>query len=309
MKLLHTRAIILACAAIVTATPGRAQSPRDRLLVNTTWLKQHLKDPDLVLLQVGDAKEYISEHIAGARFIGMEDLAAPHDHANMKPGELTLELPTAEAARAKLESFGVSDKSRIVVYYGNDWVSPTTRIVLDLDWLGLSDRVSVLDGGMQEWKKQGGAVTAEAPRAARAGKLSVRPVKSVTVDYAWVREHLTDPQYRFIDARARVFYDGVEGRGRKGHIAGATSLPFTEMADDGNHFKSAAELKALFEQAGYKPGQTIVAYCHVGQQGTAVVFAARTLGYNVLLYDGSYTDWETHADAPVENPATPKASQ
>jgi thiosulfate/3-mercaptopyruvate sulfurtransferase len=102
-----------------------------------------------------------------------------------------------------------------------------------------------------------------------------------------------------------VFYDGVEagGDGRKGHIAGAVSIPFTSVFNDSLRLRSPAELRTIFERAGVAPGDTVVAYCHIGQQATAVVFAARVLGHPVRLYDGSFQDWARRPDFPVENPA------
>ncbi|MGH7471036.1 MAG: sulfurtransferase [Longimicrobiales bacterium] len=268
--------------------------------MNTAWLKAHLQDPDLVLLHVGEKPEYDATHIAGAHFITMADLAAPRP-ADPATGEV-LELPTPEAARAKLEAFGVTDRSRIIVYFGKDWVSPTTRIIFTLDWLGLGDRVSLLDGGMPAWQRDGGAVTADAP-ASKAGKLSVRPVKDLTVTKEWVSENGTRDRIALVDARSASFYDGVQsGRVKKGHIPGARSLPFEKpYSSDTNVLKTASELEQLFASAGIKPGDTVVGYCHIGQQATAMLFAARTLGYKVLLYDGSFTNWEKH-DLPVVVP-------
>ena len=299
---------ILALTVMVAGAP--VTGSRDQLLVDANWLKKHINDRNIVLLHVGDRKEYDREHIPGARFIGMQDVAAPHDMS--KPmdhsKELILELPTAEAARAKLQALGISDNSRIIVYYGNDWVSPSTRIIFTLNWLGLGDRTSLLDGGMKSWKAAGGSVTAEVPTPT-AGKLSAKPLKNSVVDVAFVRANLENPKFAIIDARTRNFYDGVSEGTRPGHIKGAGSLPFVEVAGDGEIWKSPEELKALFARAGYKQGQTIIAYCHIGQQATAVVFAARTLGYPVFLYDGSYTQWELIADAPIEKGAPAKAAQ
>ncbi len=67
-------------------------------------------------------------------------------------------------------------------------------------------------------------------------------------------------------------------------------------------WKSAQEIEAIFARAGVKRGDTVVAYCHIGQQATATIFAAQTLGYSVLLYDGSFEDWARRG-LPVENPA------
>jgi thiosulfate/3-mercaptopyruvate sulfurtransferase len=277
---------------------GAAQS-RERLLVNATWLKAHLHDADLVLLHVGEKAEYDAAHIPGAHYITMADLSAPRP-ADPGAGEI-LELPTPETARAKLESLGVSDRSRVIVYFGKDWVSPATRIIFTLDWLGLGERVSMLDGGLPAWRSEGGAVTADLPTSG-PGKLSGGPVKSLTVTKEWVNENRSRAGIALVDARAASFYDGVQsGRIKKGHIPGAKSLPFTTPYDDSNVLKSADELKKIFTNAGIKPGDTVVGYCHIGQQATAMLFAARTLGYHVLLYDGSFTNWEKH-DLPVAVP-------
>jgi thiosulfate/3-mercaptopyruvate sulfurtransferase len=124
-----------------------------------------------------------------------------------------------------------------------------------------------------------------------------------------VREQATTKGHALIDARDASFYDGVQSGGRRpeapkfGHIPGAFSLPFTELTNDGLMLRSADELQARFAKAGVKAGDTVIGYCHIGQQATAMLFAARTLGLKVLLYDGSFEDWSGHPDYPLENPA------
>jgi thiosulfate/3-mercaptopyruvate sulfurtransferase len=109
-----------------------------------------------------------------------------------------------------------------------------------------------------------------------------------------------------IDARDRVFYDGLQPGGRPptpGHIPGAHSLPFSSVFNDETGFLlPAAELEALFTKAGVKPGATVIGYCHIGQQATAMLFAARSLGHPVKLYDGSFEEWSQRG-LPVVNPA------
>ena len=73
--------------------------------------------------------------------------------------------------------------------------------------------------------------------------------------------------------------------------SGTLSVPFTSVWDDHNALLSADELTARFTKAGVKPTDTVIGYCHIGQQATTLLFAARTLGYRVLLYDGSFEDW------------------
>lgn len=122
-----------------------------------------------------------------------------------------------------------------------------------------------------------------------------------------MKSNVGKPGIAVVDGRSASFYDGVQtGQGmhaphKTGHIAGATSIPFTEVTGDDLKLKSRAELEALFTKAGVKPGDTVVGYCHVGQQATGMLFAARTLGHKVLLYDGSMEDWSLHGEAfPVE---------
>ena len=283
---------------ILTASLATAQTPAP-LLVDVEWLSQHLTDRDLVVLHVGDDGEYRREHIPGARLITEEDLSRPHNHGNMK--DMMLELPDDATLRAKVSRFGISDTSRIVAYFGKDGlVQSATRIVFTLDYLGLGARTSLLNGGLPEWKRAGKPVTAMIPAPAR-GTLSMPTHDNLVVDAAFVASVPSRQGFKLIDARAPVFYKGVEPtmNGKAGHIHGAINIPFTDVTDT-NFMFDRARLAALFERAGVKTGDTIVAYCHVGQQATAVIFAARLLGHSVMLYDGAFQDWAVNDRGPVE---------
>jgi thiosulfate/3-mercaptopyruvate sulfurtransferase len=138
------------------------------------------------------------------------------------------------------------------------------------------------------------------PPAAR-GNLATPAHEKLVADAAFVSSVPSRQGYKLIDARAPSFYKGVEPtmNGKAGHIRGAINIPFTDVTDTNSMF-DRDRLSALFERAGVKRGDTIVAYCHVGQQATAVIFAARLLGHPVMLYDGAFQDWAVNDRGPVE---------
>jgi len=100
---------------------------RESLIISTEWLAKHLNDDSLVLLQVGEKSEYTAGHIPGAQFIQLADISTPRGQG------LTLELPSVDQLKTTFEKLGVTDKSRIVVYFTKDWVTPTARVFMTLD--------------------------------------------------------------------------------------------------------------------------------------------------------------------------------
>ncbi|MBZ5536246.1 MAG: sulfurtransferase [Acidobacteriia bacterium] len=273
---------------------SRESSDRSSLLVSTTWLADHLKDPSLVLIQIGPKEGYEAGHIAGARFLSLMDISTPSGKG------LTLELPKVDELKSTLEGLGISNNSRIVLYYGTDWVSPTTRVFFTLDYLGLGDRTSILDGGLPVWRAEGHPVTKELPKV-QQGSLTPHPRPSVVVDAAWVSSNLNNHSVAIIDARAPEYYSGTSaGKIRRaGHIPGAMNVPYSSLLDDSNKLKTPDELRAAFLAANIKPDSHIVSYCHIGQQATVVYFVARYLGYEPSLYDGSFEDWSARTELPV----------
>ena len=306
MLLAHTVFVFLAHTAALPFTAAAPASPRDGLVVSTTWLSEHLKDPNLVLLHVGDKGEYDTAHIPGARFVSLQDISVSDRSGN----GLILEMLPADTLRERLAAYGISDTSRIVAYFGKDWVSPTTRLMFTLDYAGLGAQSSLLDGGQPAWTRAGQAVTAVVPEI-KTGALSALKIQPLVVNRDYVRDHLGKAGQAVVDGRGTSLYDGTQTGGgkdrphRTGHIAGAGSFPFNETTDDALLLRSPDELKTRLEKAGAKPGDTVIGYCHIGQQATAMLFAARTLGYRVLLYDGSFEDWSRYPELPVVNPSEP----
>ena len=296
-------------ALVALPSPCVAQVPnassRDKLVVTPAWLAQHLHDPDLVVLQVGVKETYDKGHIPGARFGDWMQLHT----MNMQPGALTLEMPTAAELHDALESFGISDSSRVVVYASDGYWSPSTRFVLTLDYAGLAN-VSYLDGGLKGWVEAGQALSTDTPLA-KKGTLAPLKLRPVIVDAAFVQAHQGKSGFAIVDARNTEFFDGTKAGGQRGqtpklgHIPGAVSAPFNTFASDDGRLKSNEEIAAIFTKAGVKQGDTVIGYCHIGQQATAMLFAARSVGYNVVLYDGSFEDWNAR-NLPLEVPKKDK---
>lgn len=285
----------LFAAALMTATGAEAAGPRDQLLVTSTWLSEHKTDKDVVILHVGTAAGYQAAHIPGAHLVDQNGLTVK------SPEGLITELPPAEELRTQMQALGISDRSHVIVYSENEGIARATRIILTLDSAGFGEHASLLDGGLKGWQSAGLTTTAEAPPAT-AVVLSPLKMQSRIVTADYVQSHMKAPRTVIIDARASEFYNGekagMEGAAL-GHVAGAHSLPFTSVYDAQGKVKSPEELKALFIQAGVQPGDHVIAYCHIGIQATAVIFAARTLGMDAVLYDGSFQDWSQRG-LPVE---------
>jgi thiosulfate/3-mercaptopyruvate sulfurtransferase len=274
------------------AEPSAAREP---MLVTVDWLGDHLNDPSLILLQIGDKKDYDSGHIPGAQFLEYQSISTPHGQG------LMLELLPVEQLVSVFEGLGVSNRSHIILYFGTNWVTPTTRVYWTLDYLGLGDRTSILNGGLVAWQATHHRVSTEVKQPAK-GSITPAVRKEIVADAPWVSGHLHQPAVTIIDARTHEFYNGSQSDGnpRSGHIPGATSLSYLDVVDqDNNKFKSPDTLKDLFRAAGLKPGNLMVSYCHIGQRATVLYFTAKMLGYDAKMYDGSWEDWSHRKDLPI----------
>lgn len=305
--MLNRRSSATAFAAVLLAAANAggqvARDPRAALLISPAALAERMKSPNLVLLHVGDRAQYDSAHIKGAHYVSLQDISISGEAAD----GLTLQLPSDADLRTRLATLGIGDSSFVVVYYGRDWISPSTRVMFTLDYAGLGGRSAMLDGGMPRWQREGRPVTTEVT-ATEVASLSPLKTRAIVADANWVNAHRGSRKVAIVDARDTVFYNGTRTGGRPpnehraGHIAGAHSVYFGSLYDTDGALKPATELQALFAAAGVQPGDTVVTYCHIGQQASATLFAARSLGYPVLLYDGSFEDWSRRTALPVEKP-------
>ncbi|MGH9801597.1 MAG: sulfurtransferase [Blastocatellia bacterium] len=297
-KICLTISLLLLLSGFTPVSAKPAAIADEPMLVTAEWLAKHIDDKNLVLLHVGDKKEYDAGHIPGAQFIQRSDFSTP-------PGEgrLILQLPPVEQLKASFEKFGVSDNSRIVIYFSNKQITPAARVYFTLDYLGLGGKTSMLDGGIDEWKKLGKPLTAEVKTPA-PGKFTPRPNASLVVESAWLKENLNQPKIAVIDSRTANFYSGKDNAGmpRAGHLPGAKNLPFPTLmiSDTDMKLKDLTALKKMYQEAGADKDKTVVTYCHIGQQASLGYFVAKMLGYNAKLYDGSFDEWSRNESWPIE---------
>jgi thiosulfate/3-mercaptopyruvate sulfurtransferase len=282
--------LLLICSCLfVASTVAQESKP---ILVSTQWLNEHLKDPSLVLIQVTFLKlDYDREHIEGAHYLWPESLAP-----NSPEGSYN--APDVGKATELLRSYGLNDNSHIVLYYVRNEVSPTARMFLTLENLGLRGKVSLLNGGLEAWKQDGFAVTNVPTRAAK-GNVNLQQ-GNLLVNKDYVLKTLKSSNAVVVDARMKIYYDGEPtGNPRDGHITGAQNIPYTEMIDATNKFKPVDQLKSYFDPVA-TPDKELVTYCFIGQTASVVYMAGRMLGYNMKLYDGSLQEWSRIQDLPME---------
>lgn len=278
----------------------------DSFLVSTVWLAAHLHDPNLVILQVdmgmnGDAP-FATGHIPGARELRYGAITTDKDN-------LASEMPSVDSLRSAFEAVGVSDSSRVLVYYSSEAPS-AARAVFALDYLGHT-RVSFLDGGLPKWRTEGRPVSKEVPAVVR-GTLHPQARPDVIASALWIESHLKHGRIALIDTRTDGEYLGTgmrHGMPSEGHLPGARQLQWEQLfagdsgSAEGAPLKNRAALEKLFADRMH-PGDTVVTYCWVGYRASATYIAARSLGLPVKLYDGSYEDW-ARRKLPLRTGSTP----
>lgn len=261
------------------------------ILVTPQWLNEHKNDPNVVVVQVNFLQaEFENEHIPGARFLWPSWLAPNSPQSSFN-------APDPKAAEEILQQLGISNNSHVVVCHVKNEVSPSARMFLTLEHLGLKGQVSFLNGGLDAWKKEGYAVTKELP-VAKKGSFKVKP-NTLLVNKEYVQKVLQSGVV--VDARATRYYDGEPtGYLRNGHIAGAKNIPYTELVNTSNKFKSLDSLQNYFIPVVQDKKSEVVTYCFIGQTASVVYMAGRVLGYDIKLYDGSMQEWSWLENLPME---------
>ncbi len=269
-------------------------------LVETDWLEAHLDDPRIRVVEVDeDTTAYDKGHIRGA--VGWNwntDLHAP----------VGREYVDQEGLTRLLRRAGVNEDTTVVLYGGNNnWFAAYAYWLLR--YLGF-DRVKLLNGGRKKWELESRELTQEVPSYPEGDVTVTGPVRRGI--RAFRDEVLAKlGKAAFVDVRSPEEYRGEklapdhlpqEQAQVPGHIPGAANVPWVQAANDDGTFKSAEELRALYEGKGIPPDREVIAYCRIGERSSHTWFALHELlGYrDVKNYDGSWTEYGSLVGVPVE---------
>jgi thiosulfate/3-mercaptopyruvate sulfurtransferase len=266
---------------------------RSEMLVSTSWLQQHLSDPDLVVLYVGrDRGRFNAGHIPGSVFVRLDDLVEQRKNS-------LNDLPPVSDLQALFESLGVGDNSRIVLT-GDGQGLLAARAYFTLDYLGHGDHAALLDGGTEKWHAEARTVSKEDAHPTRS-HFTPHVQPEVLISTPQMQDASRDlshdgRKHALLDARPAAEYDGIvasEAVPKAGHIAGAHSLHWKKLirSDADPQLLDTAELQRQFLSAGAEAGDTVITYCRTGMQSSFAYFVAKYLGYRVAMYDGSVYEW------------------
>ena len=271
---------------------------RETLLTTVAELQSKLGSANLCIIDVRPAEDYARGHIPGATHFDLFGLSL------VDTGEAPLKAFLFMIHHV-LELRGVSETKEVVFYEDNSGMR-AARGLWFLEFYG-HPNVKMLDGGFREWKAAGAPVTTEAA-APKAAVFKVSERREVLATAGDTLRSLNKENIAILDTRSAGEYYGTHVRAaRGGAIPGAIHIEWTDnIAADGK-FKSNAELKAMYDQAGITPDKEVVSYCQGGYRAAHSYVALRLLGFSkVRNYIGSWKEWGDRTDLPIENPKAAK---
>ena len=270
------------------------------VLVDTQWVEDHLDDDSIRIVEVDENPAlYAEAHIPGAiGFDWQKDLQDQVKRDFLGP----------EAFGSLFGSNGVSNEHTVVLYGDrNNWFAAYTYWYLK--YYG-HDQVLLMNGPREKWIEEGRPTSTDAPSHPAATFEAREPDGSIRA----MRDEmlkLVGTDTRLVDVRSPQEFSGQliamagyeqEGAQRAGHIPGAISVPWAQAVQEDGTFKSADQLRELYESKGALDGNDIVAYCRIGERSAHTWFVLHELlgQDNVRNYDGSWTEWGNMVAVPVE---------
>jgi len=270
-------------------------------LVSTEWVAANLADPTLRLIEVDvDTEAYNEGHPTGA--VAWNWTSQLQDQVNRDVADLA-------TVQTLIRDAGVNPDSTVVLFGdNNNWFAAYALWMLEM--YGVAN-AKLMNGGRKKWLDEGRETTADVPTPV-AGTLTISARdEALRAKSADVLAHVQSGG-ALVDVRSPDEFNGVimappglpETAQRKGHIPGASNIPWAQAVAEDGTFKSADDLQALYAGKGVDGSKPIVAYCRIGERSSHSWFALHhLLGYDVRNYDGSWTEWGSMVGTPIDNPS------
>lgn len=275
-----------------------------RPLVTTDWLDKHLHDASVRILDAswylpGDPRnpraEYATLHIPGAGFFDIDAVADTKT-------DLPHMLPSPETFADAVQKLGVGDEHFVVIYdAGGIYSSP--RLWWTFMTMG-HENCAVLDGGLAKWRHENRPTTSQPP-AQTPGIFTPTPQLEFLCGYKDLLSNLKEKNKQVVDARSPSRFAGLEQEPREGvkpgHIPASVNIYYADFVNGDGTMRSAEELRAIFKRRAIDLSRPIVTTCGSGITAAIVYLAAKIAGAtDVALYDGSWADWGSMVNAPIE---------
>jgi thiosulfate/3-mercaptopyruvate sulfurtransferase len=269
-------------------------------LVETDWVAEHLKDPKVRIAESDeDYLLYETGHIPGAVKV---------DWFTLLQDPVRRDFLSKETFEQVMSNLGISNDTTIV-FYGdkNNWFAAYSLWLFE--YYG-HKHSKIMNGGRAKWEREARALDKEVPSYPKTTYHAKGPDSNIRAfRHEVMKQH--DAKKPLVDVRSPKEYSGEqlhmpgyaqEGAQRGGHIPGAVSIPWGSTIKEDNTFKSADELKAIYEGKGIKPDSEVIAYCRIGERSAHTWFVlTKLLGYpQVKNYDGSWTEWGNLVNAPIQ---------
>jgi thiosulfate/3-mercaptopyruvate sulfurtransferase len=280
-----------------------AEYAHPEVLVSTEWVAENLGKPNVKLVEVDvDNVAYDQGHIQGA--VSWNWTTQLNDATQR-------DILTAGQFENLMSQSGISPSDTVILYGdNNNWFAAFALWQMKVN--GHAD-VRLMDGGRKKWVDvENRATTTDVPSPAASNyKVTNRDEAALRARVFDVNDVVKGAKENLIDVRSPAEFSGeviappgmTETAQRGGHIPGAANVPWSKAANEDGTFKSADELKALYEeQAGLDPSKPTIAYCRIGERSSHTWFALKyLLGYpDVRNYDGSWTEWGSMVANPIE---------